>query len=201
MRPRAESALGKAKTELEDERDARVLVEEAVDTLGEHLDLDTVDAVREVVEAKASARVERLLVETGLPPRCLEIELTESVLQTGPQTIEAVRALHRLGVSESDFGEAQAAQLFDALQPAMRLYLDATQRSELTSCVKMISPRLPFTILLQNINGTLYVDPNHTSPELSTSQDFRDCLKQRVKGKIVPKVLNITKMSKGKAAP
>ncbi|HRI49621.1 MAG TPA: hypothetical protein PLW65_05520 [Pseudomonadota bacterium] len=79
--------------------------------------------------------------------------------------------------------------------------LTETQRSELTSCVKMISPRLPFTILLQNINGTLYVDPNHTSPELSTSQDFRDCLKQRVKGKIVPKVLNITKMSKGKAAP
>lgn len=79
--------------------------------------------------------------------------------------------------------------------------LTETQRSELTSCVKMISPRLPFTILLQNINGILYVDPNHTSPELSTSQDFRDCLKQRVKGKIVPKVLNITKMSKGKAAP
>lgn len=79
--------------------------------------------------------------------------------------------------------------------------LTETQRSELTSCVKMISPRLPFNILLQNINGILYVDPNHTSPELSTSQDFRDCLKQRVKGKIVPKVLNITKMSKGKAAP
>lgn len=79
--------------------------------------------------------------------------------------------------------------------------LTEAQRSDLTSCVKMISPRLPFNILLQNINGILYVDPNHTSPELSTSQDFRDCLKQRVKGKIVPKVLNITKTSKGKAAP
>ena len=79
--------------------------------------------------------------------------------------------------------------------------LTETQRSELTSCVKMISPRPPFSILLHNINGILYVDPNHTSPELSTSQDFRDCLKQRVKGKIVPKVLNITKTSKGKAAP
>lgn len=79
--------------------------------------------------------------------------------------------------------------------------LTEAQRSELTSCVKMISPRLPFNILLHNINGILYVDPNHTSPELSTSQDFRDCLKQRVKGKIVPKVLNITKTSRGKAAP
>lgn len=79
--------------------------------------------------------------------------------------------------------------------------LTSEQRGELTRCVKMISPRAPFSIALQNINGVFYVDPNRTSAELSGSQDFRDCLKLSVRGKIVPKVLIITKMIKGKAAP
>ena len=79
--------------------------------------------------------------------------------------------------------------------------LTKEQRGELTRCVKMVSPRFPFSIALQNINGVFYVDPNRTSSELSGSQDFRDCLKLSVKGKIVPKVLTITKMLKGKAAP
>ena len=79
--------------------------------------------------------------------------------------------------------------------------LTKDQRGELTRCVKMVSPRFPFSIALQNINGVFYVDPSRTSAELSGSQDFRDCLKLSVKGKIVPKVLTITKMLKGKAAP
>lgn len=78
--------------------------------------------------------------------------------------------------------------------------LTKEQRGELTRCVKMVSPRFPFSIALQNINGVFYVDPSRTSAELNNSQDFRDCLKLSVKGKIVPKVLTITKMLKGKAA-
>ena len=75
------------------------------------------------------------------------------------------------------------------------------QRAQLTSCVRMIAPQPPFQVWLQNINGTLYVDPTRPSEQFSSSQDFRDCLKLSIKGKIVPKVLTITRMSKGKAAP
>jgi hypothetical protein len=34
-------------------------------------------------------RVEELLRECRLPPDCIEIELTENVLQTGPATLDA----------------------------------------------------------------------------------------------------------------
>jgi hypothetical protein len=79
--------------------------------------------------------------------------------------------------------------------------LTVEQKTELTSCVRMISPRPPFQVVLQNINGVFYVDLNRTSPQLSGSQDFRDCLKLRVKGKIVPKVLTITRSGKGRTVP
>jgi hypothetical protein len=79
--------------------------------------------------------------------------------------------------------------------------LTPEQRAELTSCVRMISPRPPYRIVLQNIAGVLYVDSNHTSEHVSSSQDFRDCLKLRVRGKITPKVLTMTRMIKGKASP
>jgi diguanylate cyclase (GGDEF)-like protein len=50
--------------------------------------------------------VMRLLQEFRLPARCVEIELTETVLQTGPATIETLRRLRAQGVAIAldDFG-------------------------------------------------------------------------------------------------
>jgi diguanylate cyclase (GGDEF)-like protein len=51
-------------------------------------------------------RLESLLRRHNLPAECLEIELTENVLQTGPTTIAALHRLRELGVSIAldDFG-------------------------------------------------------------------------------------------------
>ncbi|MSQ92440.1 MAG: diguanylate cyclase, partial [Gammaproteobacteria bacterium] len=51
-------------------------------------------------------RIQALLARHGLPPRCIEIELTENVLQTGKHTVEALRQLHAFGVGVAldDFG-------------------------------------------------------------------------------------------------
>ncbi|HEY7930463.1 MAG TPA: diguanylate cyclase, partial [Steroidobacteraceae bacterium] len=48
----------------------------------------------------------RLLEEFRLPARCVEIELTETVLQTGPATIETLRCLrsHGVAIALDDFG-------------------------------------------------------------------------------------------------
>src|SRR5438445_268738 len=43
--------------------------------------------------------VARTLEATGLPPSALELEITETVFQTGPATIESLRRLRALGVA------------------------------------------------------------------------------------------------------
>lgn len=52
------------------------------------------------------AAVSAALRETGLPPHCLEIEITESMIQDDPRTITLLGALKELGVSLAidDFG-------------------------------------------------------------------------------------------------
>jgi len=53
-----------------------------------------------------TARVQDLLLEHRLPARCIEIELIETVMQTGSATIDALRRLRALGVAITldDFG-------------------------------------------------------------------------------------------------
>jgi diguanylate cyclase (GGDEF)-like protein len=71
-------------------------------------------------------RLDRLFTETGLPPRCLEIELTESVLQTGAQTVDALRALHSLGVciALDDFGTGFSSMTSLEKLPLSRVKID-----------------------------------------------------------------------------
>jgi diguanylate cyclase (GGDEF)-like protein len=67
------------------------------------------------------ATVEKLLRDAGLPPQCLELELTETVLQTGAVTVETLHALRLIGVTVAldDFGTG-----FSSLTSLERLPLD-----------------------------------------------------------------------------
>jgi len=72
--------------------------------------------------------VRNLLREHRLPPRCIELELTESVLQTGAATIDSLRLLRSLGVAIAldDFGTGYSS--FASLEqlPLSRIKLDRT---------------------------------------------------------------------------
>jgi len=61
---------------------------------------------RQLFDAGFVDRVRCLLEKHRLPARCIEIELTETVLQTGTATIEALRKLRALGIAIAldDFG-------------------------------------------------------------------------------------------------
>jgi diguanylate cyclase (GGDEF)-like protein len=71
-------------------------------------------------------RLQALLELHSLPPRCIEIELTESVLQTGPSTVDTLKRLRALGVAIAldDFGTGYSS--FASLQtlPLSRIKLD-----------------------------------------------------------------------------
>jgi len=68
----------------------------------------------------------RLLEEFRLPARCVEIELTETVLQTGPATIETLRCLrsHGVAIALDDFGTGYSSLASLEKLPLSRIKLD-----------------------------------------------------------------------------
>ncbi|HSY05170.1 MAG TPA: EAL domain-containing protein [Steroidobacteraceae bacterium] len=70
--------------------------------------------------------VARTLEMTGLPPSALELEITETVFQTGPGTIESLRRLRALGVAIAldDFGIGYSSLTSLEQLPITRVKLD-----------------------------------------------------------------------------
>jgi diguanylate cyclase (GGDEF)-like protein len=70
--------------------------------------------------------VEATLAATGLPPGALELEITETVIQTGSATIESLRRLRALGVSIAldDFGIGYSSLTSLEQLPITRVKLD-----------------------------------------------------------------------------
>ena len=71
-------------------------------------------------------RVLGLLAEHQLPSRCIEIELTESVLQNGPTTVEALKRLRENGIAVAldDFGTGYSSLASVETLPLTRIKLD-----------------------------------------------------------------------------
>src|ERR1700722_10470974 len=70
--------------------------------------------------------VARTLEATGLPPSALELEITETVFQTGSATIESLRRLRALGVAvaRDDFGIGYSSLTSLEQLPITRVKLD-----------------------------------------------------------------------------
>jgi diguanylate cyclase (GGDEF)-like protein len=70
--------------------------------------------------------VARMLEITGLPASALELEITETVFQTGPSTIESLRRLRALGVAIAldDFGIGYSSLTSLEQLPITRVKLD-----------------------------------------------------------------------------
>lgn len=83
-------------------------------------------SARQLLDGRFAEGVAALLIEHGVPPQALEIELTESVLQTGPQTVASLRALRHVGVSIAldDFGTGYSSLASLEQLPLTRVKLD-----------------------------------------------------------------------------
>lgn len=81
---------------------------------------------RQLFDARFPDRVSRLLQEHALPPQMLEVELTESVLQTGPGVIDGLRRLQQMGVAIAldDFGTGYSSLASLEQLPLNRVKLD-----------------------------------------------------------------------------
>jgi diguanylate cyclase (GGDEF)-like protein len=77
-------------------------------------------------ESDFCEHVARALEVTGLPANALELELTETVFQTGPTTVDSLRRLRELGVSIAldDFGIGYSSLTSLEQLPITRVKLD-----------------------------------------------------------------------------
>jgi EAL domain-containing protein (putative c-di-GMP-specific phosphodiesterase class I) len=83
-------------------------------------------SARQLLDHRFVDNVQALLIEHDLPPRCLEIELTETVLQTGPATLDTLHKLRAAGIATAldDFGTGYSALASLEKLPFSRIKLD-----------------------------------------------------------------------------
>jgi diguanylate cyclase (GGDEF)-like protein len=81
---------------------------------------------RQLLDRRFTERLLQLLEEHQLPSRCIELELTETVLQTGPTTIDTLRILrfHGIGIALDDFGTGYSSITSLQELPLSRVKLD-----------------------------------------------------------------------------
>jgi diguanylate cyclase (GGDEF)-like protein len=81
---------------------------------------------RQLLDRNFAQRLQGLLQQAQLPAKCIELELTESVLQTGPTTLEALRQLQMQGVAIAldDFGTGYSSLSSLQQLPLSRVKLD-----------------------------------------------------------------------------
>jgi diguanylate cyclase (GGDEF)-like protein len=83
-------------------------------------------SARQFIDAGFIDRLQTLLRTYRLPAQCIEIELTESVLQTGPSTIDALKRLraHGVTIALDDFGTGYSSLASLEQLPLSRIKLD-----------------------------------------------------------------------------
>jgi diguanylate cyclase (GGDEF)-like protein len=81
---------------------------------------------RQLLDDRFVDRLKALLELHSLPSHCIELELTESVLQTGPSTVETLKRLRSLGVAIAldDFGTGYSSFASLETLPLSRIKLD-----------------------------------------------------------------------------
>ena len=81
---------------------------------------------RQLLDNRFVDRVTELLRQYELPPHCIEIELTENVLQTGQATVEVLRCLRASGIAIAldDFGTGYSSLASLEQLPLTRVKLD-----------------------------------------------------------------------------
>jgi diguanylate cyclase (GGDEF)-like protein len=81
---------------------------------------------RQLLDHGFAEQLQTLLEEFQLPRRCIELELTESVLQTGPRTVAALHTLKDRGfaIALDDFGTGYSSLTSLEQLPLSRIKLD-----------------------------------------------------------------------------
>ena len=110
-------------------------------------------SARQLLDTSFVVRMQELLDEYRLPARCLEIELTETVLQTETATVEVLRELRELGISIAldDFGTGYSSLASLERLPLTRVKLDRSLIDTIDSSPRSLAIARAIVGLCENL--------------------------------------------------
>jgi diguanylate cyclase (GGDEF)-like protein len=108
---------------------------------------------RQLIDSHFVDRVKDLLREHRLPPRCIEIELTETVLQTGRITLESLQQLraHGISIALDDFGTGYSSLASLQQLPLSRIKLDRSVINEIDTNARALAIARSIVGLARNL--------------------------------------------------
>ncbi len=152
---------------------------------------------RQLLDQRFTETLLALLREHRLPPSCIELELTETVLQTGSATITALRNLHAhgFGIALDDFGTGYSSLTSLEQLPLTRIKLDrsliasidtSSRSASIARAIIDLCAGLCLEVTAEGIERTQQLAWLLNSPELtvqgyllSDALSFDDVLKAR----------------------
>ena len=110
-------------------------------------------SARQLLDASFVHRVEELLTANRLPAECIEIELTENVLQTGTDTIDALRRLRAagIGIALDDFGAGYSSLASLEQLPLTRVKLDRSLIAGIVDSKRSLAITRAIIVLCENL--------------------------------------------------
>ena len=128
--------------------------------------------------------VERVLRETQMPADCLEIELTETALQTGRLAVHALHDLRRIGVSVAldDFGAGYSSLKSLEELPLTRVKLDRSLTHTIASNPRAAAIATSMIRLCQGLGLTVTAEGIETPEQLDV---LADCVGLQVQGYLI----------------
>jgi diguanylate cyclase (GGDEF)-like protein len=121
------------------------------------------------------AIVAAILRKTGLPPRRLTLEITESTLiEDAPHIIESLKKLRAMGVriALDDFGTGYSSLSYLAKLPIDIIKIDKTFSHEIDSSVKVNALMTAITDLAHKLGLSIIVEGIETAAQLAVMRRF-----------------------------
>ncbi len=111
-------------------------------------------SARQLLDSRFVENLQRLLTEYRLPSDCIEIELTENVLQTGPATIDTLRQLREIGISIAldDFGTGYSSLASLERLPLTRVKLDRSLIASIDTSTRSLAITRAIVGLCENLD-------------------------------------------------
>jgi len=110
-------------------------------------------SARQLLDGRFVGRVQELLQLHRLPPHCIEIELTENILQTGAGTIEVLNRLRAcgIGIALDDFGTGYSSLASLEQLPLTRVKLDRSLIASIDTSARSLAIARAITTLCQSL--------------------------------------------------